>query len=82
MVLVARSKTELDEAARDVRAAGHAVSTSSFDLLETDAIAGWYERLVHESGPFDILVNDVIEYVRAHVPINPQLEGRIQVLGK
>jgi len=30
----------------------------------------------------DILVNDVIEYVRATGPLNPQIEGRIQVLGK
>ena len=58
VVLVARSQTELDEAAAAIRAAGHDVATSSFDLLETDAIAGWYEQLVRDSGPFDILVND------------------------
>ncbi len=58
VLLVARTQTELDEAADDVRAAGHAVTTSTFDLLETGAIAGWYEKLVHDGGPFDILVND------------------------
>jgi gluconate 5-dehydrogenase len=58
VVLVARTQAELDEAADDVRAAGHAVTTSTFDLLETDAIAGWYEQLVRDTGPFDILVND------------------------
>jgi 2',3'-cyclic-nucleotide 2'-phosphodiesterase (5'-nucleotidase family)/predicted AlkP superfamily phosphohydrolase/phosphomutase len=30
----------------------------------------------------DLLVNDVVEYVRANRPINPQLEGRIQVAGR
>lgn len=60
--------------------ATYSVVTNDFMLTGGDG----YTMLAQgtDKATRDILVNDVIEYVRAHVPINPVLEGRIQVLGK
>lgn len=58
IVLVARRVEELAEAAKDLADTGRRISTMPFDLADSDAIAGFYERIVAEQGPVDILVNN------------------------
>ncbi len=60
--------------------ATYSVVTNDFMVTGGDA----YTMLGQGTGTAtrDILVNDVVEYVRANRPLNPQVEGRIQILGK
>lgn len=58
VVLVARSHGELKDAADIIAKAGHKAAISAFDLADVEAIGGWYEDLVRQHGPVDILVND------------------------
>jgi gluconate 5-dehydrogenase len=57
LILVARSSEMLRQAADDLKKANVEVSTSSFDLLDTNGIASWYEECAAKFGQPDILVN-------------------------
>lgn len=58
IILIARDRTGLDTATRDLRAAGHNVSFYSFDLTSIGNIPAFYEKLLAEAGPVDVLVNN------------------------
>jgi gluconate 5-dehydrogenase len=58
VVLAARSEEELTEAEAEVKKSGHDVAVSSVDLSQTGRIGAWYQGIVAEHGPIDILVND------------------------
>ncbi len=57
LILVARSSEMLGQAAEDLKKANIEVSTSPFDLLDTNGIASWYEECTAKFGQPDILVN-------------------------
>jgi gluconate 5-dehydrogenase len=57
IVLVARPGEDLENAAGELRAAGHTVFTAGLDLHQVEAIAGWFEQIVARCGRPNILVN-------------------------
>ena len=57
IVLNGRDRDKLDAAAASVRAAGHDVAVTSFDVTRADAVRGGVSRIEEAIGPIDILVN-------------------------
>lgn len=58
VVLNGRDAAKLDAAANGIRAGGHSVSTSSFDVTDHVAAADGVARIEAEVGQIDILVNN------------------------
>ena len=54
VTLIARTKTEIDQAASDIRAAGGKASAAAIDVTDTDSVRAF----VATAEPFDILVNN------------------------
>jgi gluconate 5-dehydrogenase len=57
VILVARGADRLQRAEDELRAAGIEAASSTFDLIHTDGIAGWFDACVAAHGQPDILVN-------------------------
>lgn len=58
IVLNGRDKAKLDEASRRLRQAGITVSTSDFDVTDTDAVKRGVDAIEEGIGPIDILINN------------------------
>ncbi|RXG93184.1 SDR family oxidoreductase [Bradyrhizobium vignae] len=58
VVLNGRDRNKLDAAAAGVRAGGHEVAVTSFDVTRSDAVRGGILRIEEAIGPIDILVNN------------------------
>ncbi|MDD1521354.1 MULTISPECIES: SDR family oxidoreductase [Bradyrhizobium] len=58
VVLNGRDRNKLDAAAASVRAGGHEVAVTSFDVTRPDAVRGGILRIEEAIGPIDILVNN------------------------
>lgn len=58
VVLNARGEDKLIEAAESLRAAGHTVHTSVFDVTDHAAVAAAVDAIEADVGPIDILVNN------------------------
>ena len=57
VILVARKPDELEAAAGPLRETGRQIRVAPFDLLRTEAIPAWFDRVVEEHGRPDLLVN-------------------------
>jgi len=57
LVLVARNLAELEKSRKEFPATSN-VNVSSFDLQKTEEIANWFNGIVSEIGPIDILINN------------------------
>src|SRR5262245_40328563 len=58
VVLNGRDRNKLDAAAASVRAGGHDVAVTSFDVTRPEAVRGGNLRIEEAIGPIDILVNN------------------------
>lgn len=58
VVLAARDKAKLDEAAAELRAAGHKVDVEPFDLTDEQAVIAAVPKIVARHGRLDILLNN------------------------
>ncbi|HPM80617.1 MAG TPA: glucose 1-dehydrogenase [Candidatus Anammoximicrobium sp.] len=57
LILVARSREELENAAAGLRQTGRQVHVAPLDLRATEQISPWYDQVVQERGCPNILVN-------------------------
>lgn len=58
VVLNGRDRNKLEAAAAGLRAGGHDVAVTSFDVTRPDAVRGGISRVEEAIGPIDILVNN------------------------
>lgn len=58
VVLNGRDRDKLDAAAATLKAAGHDVAVTSFDVTRPEAVRGGVSRIEEAIGPIDILVNN------------------------
>jgi gluconate 5-dehydrogenase len=58
IVLIARNMDELNQAKKELEAAGRRAAVYSFDMSNVAEIESLYSRIVNEAGPVDILVNN------------------------
>ncbi|WP_426419699.1 SDR family oxidoreductase [Bradyrhizobium genosp. A] len=65
VVLNGRDRNKLDAAAGSVRACGHDVAVTSFDVTRAAAVRGGILRIEQAIGPIDILVNNAGMQFRA-----------------
>jgi len=79
VVLVSRGKEALEETAERVKEAGRQAWVYPFDLLQTDQIPAWFEKVNAEVGRIDILVN-VAGTIHRQVAVDVPLEEWRKVL--
>ena len=70
VVLVARTRENLDEVAEEIRAEGGTAHVSPCDLADTDAIAAMADRVVADLGGIDILINNAGRSIRRSLALS------------
>src|SRR5256885_9764314 len=58
VVLAARDRARLDEAAAQIRATGGAAEVEAFDLVDEEAVTDAVPRITQRHGRIDILLNN------------------------